>query len=131
PLPHVATLSLHDALPILTTPEGRESGITVQLLDGDGTVIDEVETDSRGTYRFPSFAGYDDYRVVVVPPAGLIADGPTERDVDLSEGDQTEVDFAFRAPEPGTGSITGTVTRRPATRWPGWRSRSSGRTATG
>lgn len=100
----------YDIAGTVTAPDGRQDGIALQLLDGDGQVIAETETDADGGYSFPGYATYDDYRVEIIPPADLVAEGPTARDVDLSEGDQTAVDFTLTAPDEVTGTISGTVT---------------------
>ena len=100
----------YDISGTVKAPEGREQGIALQLLDGDGQVIAETETDADGGYSFPGYATYDDYRVEIIPPADLVAEGATARDADLSDGDQTGVDFTLTAPVEVTGTISGTVT---------------------
>ncbi|WP_152361031.1 MSCRAMM family protein [Microlunatus speluncae] len=99
----------YDIAGTVTAPEGRQQGITLQLLDSDGQELAEAETDADGRYSFPGYATYDDYRVEIIPPADLVAEGPTARDADLSAGDQTGLDFVLVEPVEVTGSISGTV----------------------
>ncbi len=64
-------------------------GVTVELLDDTGTVIDSTVTDLRGQYKFSSMAETGTYSVRVVPSAGTaIASTSTESiEVAISRGD--------------------------------------------
>lgn len=61
-------------------------GVTVELLDDEGEVIDTTTTDARGRYRFEEFAETGDYQVRIQRPTadGLMAE---VRDVLISRGD--------------------------------------------
>ncbi|WP_231602728.1 peroxidase family protein [Neorhodopirellula pilleata] len=63
-------------------------GITVELLDGDGEVVDTTITDGRGNYRFRSFAETGDYQI-------RLADSGETLDVLVSTGDARLRGFDF------------------------------------
>ena len=98
--------------------EGRYSGVTVQLLDKDGTVIATTTTDKDGTYSFEHLPD-GTYSIKVVKD-GVLADADQTGDPDttldnaskpitLDENNPTksDVDFGY-APN---NTITGTVYR--------------------
>ena len=98
--------------------EGRYSGVTVQLLDEDGTVIATTTTDKDGTYSFEHLPD-GTYSIKVVKD-GVLADADQTGDPDttldnaskpitLDENNPTksDVDFGY-APN---NTITGTVYR--------------------
>jgi hypothetical protein len=104
-------------------------GVTVQLLDGTGTVVAQTETDNDGLFAFDVVPGT--YRIQVVIPAGASAsprqlgtDPAGDSDIDstgqtdlftLANGDQvTDVDaglFGSGLPLPAVqyGSVSGRV----------------------
>lgn len=61
------------------------SGVTVELLDDAGGVIESTVTDRSGRYRFSQFAETGLYQVRIVPPAGTTA-ATSARDVLISRG---------------------------------------------
>ncbi len=97
-------------------------GITVNLKDADGNVIDTTTTDADGNYLFDGLAA-GDYSVAVVPANGLVftttdagADDAADSDVDgatgmtgiisLAEGEENlTVDAGLV--DPGTAAISG------------------------
>ena len=98
--------------------EGRYSGVTVQLLDKDGTVIATTTTDKDGTYSFEHLPD-GTYSIKVVKD-GVLADADQTGDPDtaldnaskpitLDENNpaKSDVDFGY-APN---NTITGTVYR--------------------
>ncbi len=77
------------------------NGLTVELLDGGGLVIDSQMTSGDGNYLFENLPA-GNYTVRVVPPAGLVQtfdiDLPldNEASVTLNLGDnRTDVDFGY------------------------------------
>jgi len=98
--------------------EGRYSGVTVQLLDKDGTVIATTTTDKEGTYSFEHLPD-GTYSIKVVKD-GVLADADQTGDPDttldnaskpitLDENNPTksDVDFGYVP----NNTITGTVYR--------------------
>lgn len=82
--------------------EAALPGVTVELLNDEGDVIDTTVTNSRGRYQFTSFTETGDYQVRIVVPNRLCATSSTTRDVLISRGDQTiaGLDFGLRMVEP-------------------------------
>jgi hypothetical protein len=68
--------------------ENALAGITVQLLDDEGTVMDTAVTARDGRYRFSSFNETGDYQVQVVLPSRFTT-ARTTRDVLISRGGLT------------------------------------------
>src|SRR5437764_9778967 len=64
------------------------SGLTVQLLDSNGTIMDTTVTGRDGRYRFNSFHETGQYQVRVVLLTNLAA-AKTTRDVLISRGGMT------------------------------------------
>lgn len=73
-------------------------GVTVELLDDEGSVIASTMTDRNGRYGFDQFGETGDYQVRIVTPANMTATKPT-RDVLISRGGVTVngINFALRA----------------------------------
>ncbi len=63
------------------------AGITVELLSGDGNVIESVVTNSRGDYKFDSFAESGEYQVRIAASNDVFVNGPDTVDVLISSGD--------------------------------------------
>ena len=79
---------------------GRErglAGITVELLDNSGEVINTTTTNRDGRYRFTSMTESGDYQVRLVLPDGSTATTETTADVLVSAGDDSirRVDFGI------------------------------------
>jgi hypothetical protein len=68
--------------------ENGLGGITVQLLNDEGTVLDTTVTGRDGRYRFRSFDETGDYQIRVVPPTKFTTN-TTTRDVLISRGGLT------------------------------------------
>ncbi len=68
--------------------ENGRAGITVQLLNDEGTIMDTAVTGRDGRYRFTSFNETGDYQVNVVLPSRLTST-QTVRDVLISRGGVT------------------------------------------
>jgi len=62
------------------------SGVTVNLLDGAGTLVATTTTDVNGTYNFPNLI-HGDYVVEVVPPAGYLVTGKDQGGDDTLDSD--------------------------------------------
>jgi peroxidase len=78
--------------------ENGLGGVTIELLDDEGAVIDTARTNGRGQYSFDTFHETGDYRVRVIVPNRLLATSSAVRDVLISRGDQTvSVNFALRS----------------------------------
>ncbi len=69
------------------------AGVTVELLNGDGDVVDATVTNKRGRYRFTGLTETGDYQVRVLRPTdfGIVAE---TRDVLVSRGD-LDIDLDF------------------------------------
>ncbi|MGD9633233.1 MAG: peroxidase family protein [Pirellulales bacterium] len=74
------------------------AGITIELVDDEGEVVDTVVTNARGRYSFTTFHETGDYQVRIVVPNNLLATTRTVRAALVSRGDQTiaGVDFGLR-----------------------------------
>jgi hypothetical protein len=74
------------------------AGVTVQLINDEGTIMDTAVTGRDGRYRFRSFDETGDYQVHVVLPARLTT-ALTTRDVLVSRGGVTisGINFALTA----------------------------------
>lgn len=74
----------------------------VQLLRADGTVAATVTSGPDGSWSVPDLVASEEWRARVVPPDGTSTDGPSSREVDVSETDAVDVNFALvtTAPEP-------------------------------
>ncbi|MEY4413094.1 MAG: hypothetical protein RIQ53_387, partial [Pseudomonadota bacterium] len=99
-------------------------GVTVQLLDASGNVVDERLTDVNGNYLFTDLAP-GTYSVKFVPPAGYTftqqdvgadvsdsdadASGQTAAFALTSGQDKFDLDAGLLSPTPTTGTVTGTV----------------------
>ena len=73
-------------------------GVTVQLINGSGGVVDTAVTSSAGSYTLSTIS-IGTFRVVVAPPAG----GTQTADPDASLDHETTVEICA----PGAGSCTG------------------------
>jgi hypothetical protein len=74
------------------------AGVTVQLIDDEGTIMDTAVTGRDGRYRFRSFDETGDYQVHIVLPTRLTT-ARTTRDVLVSKGGVTisGINFALTA----------------------------------
>ncbi len=63
------------------------AGITVELLNDEGTVVATTVTDNHGRYVFDDFHETGDYQVRIVVPDGQTATTPTTIEVLISAGD--------------------------------------------
>jgi hypothetical protein len=70
-------------------------GITVELLDDEGTVIATTATNSRGHYSLDAFRETGDFHVRIVVPRGYRATTSTTVDVLISRGDETVAGLNF------------------------------------
>lgn len=78
--------------------ENGLGGVTVELLDDEGAVIDTTRTNGPGQYSFSTFRETGDYRVRVVVPNRMQATSTVLRDVLISRGDQAvSVNVGLRA----------------------------------
>ncbi|MGI9601166.1 MAG: SdrD B-like domain-containing protein [Acidimicrobiales bacterium] len=88
-------------------------GVTVNLTDQAGNVVDTVTTDANGAYTFTEVVPYAFWGVTVAPPAGYTntvdrdptPDGTTVVD-NSGGGNVADADFGL---EPPRGTISGTV----------------------
>lgn len=73
-------------------------GVTLELLNDEGQVVATTKTDSRGRYRFTSFAETGDYQVRLTIPGGMQATTEGVKDVLISRGGVARggVDFGLR-----------------------------------
>lgn len=63
------------------------AGVTVELLNDTGEVINTTVTDSRGQYRFGSVAETGDYRIRVIAKEGTKVVSADTLSVNVSRGD--------------------------------------------
>ena len=73
------------------------AGVQVQLINGDGDVVDSTTTGRDGRYRFTSFDETGNYQVQILLPTCATA-RTTTQDVSISRGDVTinNVSFAVK-----------------------------------
>jgi hypothetical protein len=71
------------------------NGITVELLDDEGTVIATTVTNSRGRYSFDAFRETGDFQVRIVVPNRFRATTATTIDLLISRGDETVAGLNF------------------------------------
>ena len=83
PLPEIPNATLGDRVWLDTNANGVQdagelglAGVTVQLKDGTGTVVQTMTTDANGNYGFTVAPGT--YSVAVVAPAGYIVSGQNQ-----------------------------------------------------
>lgn len=78
--------------------EGRK-GVTVQLLNQQGAVIETQATNRKGKFQFTDFSRTGNYQVRIVVPSGMTATTPSFFDFSLTMGDQwyTGVQFGLRS----------------------------------
>ena len=69
--------------------EDALAGITVELLNAEGEVVESTVTDRRGRYRFNSITETGDYQVRVVLRDGSTSTTSTTVDLLVSSGDQS------------------------------------------
>ena len=87
----------------VTAPAGSSAaGTTVTFADGDGTVRGSATLTATGSIDLGGLPAVNG-TLSVVPPSGLLVDGPTQVAVDLRTSDAV-VDLALRAPVPVTAS---------------------------
>ncbi len=67
-------------------------GVRVQLLEGEGQLLQDATTGDDGAYQFRSI-GVGSYMVRMLLPKGYLAQGDAERLVDVSGGGEVRVDF--------------------------------------
>jgi len=80
---------------VVDIADGPLDGVTLNLTDGNGTVVGTTTTAPDGTYSFPGFVATDGYTVRVSPPPGKIATTATVIPVDLTDADAV-ADFEVR-----------------------------------
>lgn len=95
--------------------EAALAGVTLELLNDEGTVIATTRTDRTGRYSFDQFPETGDFQVRVVVPANMVATTANPREFLISTGDVVVrgQDFGLRiAGRPGlrAASDTGTGT---------------------
>jgi peroxidase len=77
-------------------PQAGVAGVTVELLNDAGEVVDTTVTDSRGQYRFGSVAETGDYVIRVTAKAGTKVVSADKLNVSVSRGDVSFHKLDFR-----------------------------------
>ncbi len=83
--------------------ENRLEGVTIELFDTDGVLLETTTTDEFGIYAFPSYPA-GDYTVVQIQPEDYGTTTPNTLDVSLPVGGIDGIDFGE-----DPGSIAGTI----------------------
>jgi hypothetical protein len=74
-----------------TFGEAGVPGITVELLDGNGNILNSITTDSHGRYQFTDLTGIPgtgDFSVAIVLQAGFSSTTPTSVPISITRGGQ-------------------------------------------
>jgi hypothetical protein len=105
PLPEIPNATLGDRVWLDTNANGVQdagelglAGVTVQLKDGTGTVVQTMTTDANGNYGFTVAPGT--YSVAVVAPAGYIVSGQNQGGTPRPTATSTPPVKAPRSPWP-------------------------------
>jgi hypothetical protein len=87
--------------------DGPVAGVPVRLLDANGAVIAETETDAVGSYSLLGVVAAPGYTVEIDPPVGKTAVDATRKPADLTSTDAA-VHFFLRdiVPVPVSGTVT-------------------------
>ena len=116
--PGIDNIELREEISTTTPGEPGKAGVTVKLIDGNGTTVATTTTDASGDYSFADVA-LGDYKVMVVAPSGqeftlqdVGSDDSIDSDVDangmsgtvtVTAGGNVVVDAGLKdAPAPGS-----------------------------
>ena len=92
-------------------PDQRLSGISIELIDDSGTVIETTSTDRHGNYRFEHL-DLGSYQIRAVLPTTLALANSKAQDITITKGEKIHaVDFVVQSmrstsPQPPHGRST-------------------------